>query len=75
MDSFYNGRMPDPLQWLLYNNVRYVMWLSRDNADANARFTPLFEKLKGHYFWHQMYGTEPHYAIGFCDQFEVSKSH
>lgn len=71
IDAFYNGRMADPVPWLLYNHVTFILWLPRDNAEANARFPPLAEKLKGHYFWHQMYGADATFVVGFWERFET----
>jgi hypothetical protein len=66
--DFYAGRIPDPLNWLLHNNVRYVLWLPRDNTDGNARYRPLYEQIKSRYFWHHMYGETDSFAIGYWER-------
>jgi hypothetical protein len=65
INSFYDGTMDEPLQWLLHNNVKYILWLPRDNSDLNARFLPLWNKIKSRYYWHHMYGNDTDFAIGF----------
>jgi hypothetical protein len=65
VNDFYAGKLPDPLNWLLHNHVRYVVWLTRDCADNNARFGPLNDQIKSRYFWHQLYGNDKTFAIGF----------
>ncbi|HEY5078569.1 MAG TPA: DUF2298 domain-containing protein [Opitutaceae bacterium] len=66
--DFYEGKIADPLNWLLHNNVRYVLWLPRDNGDANARFRPLFDRIKSRYYWHQMYGNGESFAVGYWER-------
>jgi uncharacterized membrane protein len=68
IDAFYAGTIDDPLNWLLHNNVRYVLWLVRDSADGNPRFQPLNDKIKSRYFWHHMYGDDQNFAIGFWER-------
>jgi len=63
--AFYEGRLPDPLGWLLHNNVAYVLWLPRDNVDGNAHFGPIRDAIKPRYFWHRMYGDDRNLAVGF----------
>jgi uncharacterized membrane protein len=66
--EFYSGKIADPLNWLLHNNVRYVLWLPRDNGDGNARFRPLLEQIKSRYFWHRMYGDSDTLAVGYWER-------
>ncbi len=54
--------MDDPLKWLLHNNVRYVIWMPRDNDDHNRRFRPIFDQIKARYFWHHLYGDNDNFA-------------
>jgi hypothetical protein len=67
VNDFYAGKLPDPLNFLLHNNVRYVLWLSRDCADDNARFRPIYDQIKSRYFWHRLYGDDKRLAIGFWE--------
>jgi hypothetical protein len=69
--DFYAGRTVDPLNWLLQNNVRYVLWLPKDNGDDNARYRPIFEQIKSRYYWHQMYGksgNDDSFKVGFWER-------
>ena len=68
MQSFYDGSMEDPLTWLEENNVRYVLWLQKDNNDANQHFVPLMAKIKGRYAWHHFYGNDGDWAIGYWER-------
>ncbi len=75
VNDFYAGKLPDPLNWLLHNNVRYVLWLSRDCADDNARFRPLYDQIKSRYFWHRLYGNDQTLAIGFWELVDGPPAH
>ena len=66
--AFYDGQISDPLAFLLHYNVKYVLWLPRDNAYGNVRFQPLYDKIKTRYFWHHMYGDDKNLAIGFWER-------
>jgi hypothetical protein len=68
IDDFYAGKMEDPLGWLLRNNVRYVMWLQRDNDHDNERFVPLWNKIKSRYVWRHYAGTDTNWAVGFWER-------
>ena len=68
VNDFYAGRMDDPMGWLLKNNVRYVMWLQRDNDHANERFVPLWNKIRSRYVWHHYAGTDTDWAVGFWER-------
>jgi uncharacterized membrane protein len=70
IEAFYGGTMADPLAWLLYYNVRYVLWLERDNGSTDARFRPLDDKIGSRYFWKRMYGAPQGYEIGFWERVE-----
>jgi hypothetical protein len=74
IDAFYDGSQPDPLAWLLHYNVRYVLWLPRDNAGGNSRFGPLSEKISSRYYWHHVYGDRANMAIGYWERIDFSPS-
>jgi hypothetical protein len=67
VSAFYAGTLPEPLNWLLHNHVRYVLWLTRDCGDNNARFRPIYDQIKSRYFWHRLYGDDKLLAIGFWE--------
>jgi Uncharacterized membrane protein (DUF2298) len=71
INKFYAGTAPDPLRWLLHNDVRYILWLPRDNADSNVRFGPIREKISSRYYWHGVYGNDRDFAIGFWERIDT----
>jgi uncharacterized membrane protein len=75
INKFYDGSLPDPLGWLLHNNVRYILWLPRDNAEKNAHFGPLKEKIKSRYYWHGTYGNNEDFAVGFWVRIDPLGAH
>ena len=70
--DFYAGRMADPLQWLLSNNIRYVLWLQKDNDHNNERFLPLDAKIRSHYAWRLYAGTGTDWAVGFWERIDAA---
>jgi hypothetical protein len=72
IDAFYDGSMADPLAWLLHYDVRYVLWLPRDNEGGNRRFRPLADKIGARYFWHHMYGDNVNLAIGYWERIDFT---
>jgi len=68
VNAFYEGTMDDPLTWLLDNNVRYILWLQRDNNDKNYKFTPLWQKIRSRYTWRHFYGNDEDWAVGFWER-------
>jgi uncharacterized membrane protein len=68
LNDFYAGKMEDPVGWLLANNVRYVLWLQKDNNDGNHLFLPLMAKMKAHYTWRHFYGNDTDWALGFWER-------
>jgi hypothetical protein len=74
MNQFYSGALPDAQDWLLHNNVRYILWLPRDNIDKNSRFLPIKEQIKSRYFWHHCYGNDKDFAIGYWERIDGPSS-
>ncbi len=68
VNDFYAGNMADPLAWLLENNVRYVLWLQKDNDNLNARFLPLWGKIRSRYVWNHYAGNDGDWAVGFWER-------
>ena len=66
--AFYKNELPDALEWLITNDIRYVLFLQRDNGDD--RFTILRDKIKEHYSWYATYGNDRDWAIGFFERRE-----
>jgi hypothetical protein len=68
VNAFYAGKMADPLAWLNENDVRYVLWLQKDNDSMNARFLPLWEKIRSRYAWRHFAGNDGNWAVGFWER-------
>jgi hypothetical protein len=71
VNAFYAGKMDDPLAWLLENNVRYVLWLQKDNDNLNARFLPLWGKIRSRYVWRHFAGNDGDWAVGFWERIDT----
>jgi uncharacterized membrane protein len=71
INAFYAGQMADPLEWLLHNNIRYVLWLPRDNAGDNRNFKPNMDKIRSRFYWHHMYGDDEKFAVGFWERIDT----
>jgi hypothetical protein len=67
VNDFYEGKMDDPLGWLLENKVRYVLWLQKDNNNHGKQFLPLYNKLKSRYVWRHFYGDDIGWALGYWE--------
>ena len=74
MNQFYSGALPDAQGWLLHNNIRYILWLPRDNIDKNSRFLPIKEQIKSRYYWHHCYGNDTDFAIGYWERIDGPSS-
>jgi uncharacterized membrane protein len=68
VDAFYHGKIDDPLRWLTDNNVRYVLWLQKDNDHLNERFAPLWTKIKSRYTWQHFAGNDGDWSVGFFER-------
>ena len=75
IEAFYAGKMADPLDWLLDHDVRYVLWLVRDNANQNVGFAPMNAKIRSHYCWHRQYGDDLTFSVGYWERFETPPAH
>jgi hypothetical protein len=69
--KFYSAKAPDPLGWLLHNNVKYILWLPKDNSDKNARFQPINDRIRSRYYWHGTYGNDKDFAVGFWERNDI----
>jgi uncharacterized membrane protein len=75
VNDFYAGRMADPLAWLLENDVRYVLWLQKDNDNLNARFLPIWGKIKSRYAWRHFAGNDGNWAVGYWERVDAEPAH
>jgi uncharacterized membrane protein len=62
IDRFYSGRMPDALQWLNANDIRYVVWARRDAVNL-AAWQNLQNSIGTRYEW-QLFAREGNTMIG-----------
>ncbi|MBS0660069.1 MAG: hypothetical protein JSR82_17660 [Verrucomicrobia bacterium] len=60
--EFYEGKMADPAAWLKGFEVRYILWLPRDNNNKEA-LARLSAQLAADYQWHEFYRAND-YAVG-----------
>jgi uncharacterized membrane protein len=52
--AFYEGNKSDALQWLQYNDVKYIVFDTEDYKKENA-FNKIQEQIKSRYFWHPLF--------------------
>jgi hypothetical protein len=58
IQAFYAGTLPDSLDWLLANQVRYVVWSGAENGKDPQVFDRLQQQIGSRYLW------KPFYAAG-----------
>ncbi len=61
--KFYAGEMENPLEFLKSHDVRYILWLPRDNA-APGVLVKLSAQLAADYHWNEFYRANENYAVG-----------
>ena len=49
--SFYAGTLPNSLDWLMANKVRYVVWSRADNSKHPQAFPTLSQQIGSRYVW------------------------
>jgi hypothetical protein len=60
--DFYTGVLPDPLNWLSRNNVRYVVW---GHGERNANnWQQMHNTLSARYDWHPFVVQSPDDRVG-----------
>ena len=60
--EFYKGILPEPLNWLLRNNVRYVVW---GHTERNAgNWQQVHNGLAARYDWHPFVVQSPNDRVG-----------
>ena len=68
IEAFYSDRMPDPVGWLVRRDIRYVLWLQRDNGDSNRLYRVLGDKIASEYEWYGVLGEDDGWRIGFWER-------
>lgn len=61
--QFYSGTLTNPAQWLLHNNINYVVWSEADSTAHPEAFRQLRVQLDAHYGWH-IFRTQKEPAVG-----------
>jgi hypothetical protein len=58
--AFYRGELPDALSWLALNDVRYIVWNSRDQKRMAGAREQINGQIGGRYIWKLFWqnGTE-----------------
>ncbi len=60
--DFYKGTLPQALNWLRHNNVRYVVWGHNERHQEN--WQQVHEALAAGYEWHPFVVQEPNDRVG-----------
>ena len=55
IQTFYAGTLPDSLDWLLANKVRYVVWSAAENGKAPQAFDHIRQQIGSRYQWKEFY--------------------
>ena len=53
--SFYAGEMPDSAQWLLQNDIDFVLWLKADAELPAGTFAKVDQQIRSAYYWQEYY--------------------
>jgi len=66
--AFYQDALPDPIAWLAQNDVRYIIWLKRDNVAGGEKHAALREKIKTRYRWEDFSDSEKEGPVGYWER-------
>ncbi len=55
IQAFYAGTLPDSLDWLLANKVRYVVWSGAENGKNPQIFGDIQQQIGSRYRWKEFY--------------------
>ncbi len=58
MTQFYAGQLAESHDWLLANDVKYVVWLKDDNKEPHAAFKAVDDQIKPSYDWHEFHAAD-----------------
>jgi uncharacterized membrane protein len=65
--AFYSGKLPNSLDWLLVNRVRYVVWSAEENSKQPTAFGPITQQISSRYVWKEFY-VAGDYRVGIWVQ-------
>jgi hypothetical protein len=56
--SFYAGELPESAQWLLQNDIDFVLWLKADYELPKDSFTKVDQQIRSAYYWQEFYRAD-----------------
>ena len=56
--SFYAGELPDSAQWLLQNDIDFVLWLRPEYELPKGTFEKIDEQIRSAYYWQEYYRAD-----------------
>jgi uncharacterized membrane protein len=56
--SFYAGELPDSAQWLLQNDIDFVLWLKPEYDLPKGTFEKIDEQIRHAYYWQEFYRAQ-----------------
>jgi uncharacterized membrane protein len=71
LKQFYTGTLPNSREWLVDNNIEYIIWLKGDNAlnkegvPPENRFRLIDDQIREDYLWKEFYGVDDNFRVGF----------
>jgi uncharacterized membrane protein len=63
INAFYLGNKSDSLDWLLQNNVRYIIWGAEENGRSPSAFANIQQMISRYYYWKEFYNAGD-YRVG-----------
>jgi uncharacterized membrane protein len=64
VENFYKGEKADALDWLVGNDVRYVVWNAGDNQQTPGSWPKIHGQISPRYYWHEFYAGGDSYRVG-----------
>jgi uncharacterized membrane protein len=58
VNSFYAGELPDSAQWLLQNDIDFVLWLKSEYELPEGTFAKIDEQIRSAYYWQEYYQAD-----------------
>jgi hypothetical protein len=55
VNRFYAGEMPDAAQWLLQNDIDFVLWLKSEGKVPPGTFEKIDEQIRPAFYWQEYY--------------------
>lgn len=61
---FYAGELPDSAEWLLQNDIDFVLWLKAEYELPPGTFEKIDARIGSTYYWHELYRAQD-FRVGF----------